>query len=213
MISQIQRQVLKFSFHAGVLQKIFQKKLKPYFTFTKATLSNPRAVGAACPSSPFLAKAMAAQVDANTSGFVIELGGGTGMITRALLNHGVSPNKLITIEYSPELAQHLRDDFPDIHVLEGDAAKLDQLLDEHLKDEVNDVHAIVSGLPLRSLPKSKVKAIKQQIFNHIGSKGLFVQFTYDLRLLASQKKKFNLKHSSLVWRNIPPARVNTYCKK
>jgi len=216
MIIQIQRQISKLSFHAGKLPKIFQKRFKPYFTFTKATISNPRAIGAACPSSPFLARAMAQQVDANINnadGFVIELGGGTGMITRALLKQGIPPEKLITVEYSPELAQHLREEFPEIHVLEGDAGKLDQLLEKFIGKEAKNVHAIVSGLPLRSLPKSNVKAIKQQIFNLIGDNGLFIQFTYDLRLSFSQKKKFELKKSRIVWRNIPPARVNTYIKR
>jgi len=213
MIIQIQRQVSKFSFLASEFPKSFYKRLKPFFTFTKATISNPRAVGAACPSSPFLARAMAQQVDANTDGYIIELGGGTGMITRALLKHGVSPEKLITVEYSPELAQHLREEFPDIHVLEGDAGMLDQLLEMHLKEKVSHIRAIVSGLPLRSLPKKNVKAIKQQIFNLLGDKGLFIQFTYDLRLSASQKKKFQLRRTHVVWRNIPPARVNTYIKK
>jgi len=213
MITQIQRHISKLSFFAGKLPTIFQKRFKPYFTFTKATISNPRAIGAACPSSPFLARAMAQQVETNADGYVIELGGGTGMITRALLQHGIPPDKLITVEYSPELAQHLREEFPEIHVLEGDAGKLDQLLEKHIGKEAKKVHAIVSGLPLRSLPKSNVKAIKQQIFNLIGDNGLFIQFTYDLRLSFSQKKKFELKQSRIVWRNIPPARVNTYIKR
>lgn len=209
MITLIQHHFAGLTFRAGK----YQKKFKPYLTFTKATISNPRAVGAACPSSPFLARAMAEQVDVNADGYVIELGGGTGMITRALLAHGVSPDKLITVEFSPELAQHLREEFPDIHVLEGDAGQLDQLLVKGMDNEVNKIHAIVSGLPLRSLPKLNVEAIKKQIYNLLGKEGLFIQFTYDLRLSSSEKKKFLLKKTRTVWRNIPPARVNTYIRR
>jgi len=218
MITLIRHHFSGFTHHAGKCRKKYFKSFKPYLTFTKATISNPRAVGAACPSSPFLARAMAEQIDVSADGYVIELGGGTGMITRALLAHGISPDKLITVEFSPDLAQHLREEFPDIHVLEGDAGQLDKLLD-NLDDSagkdhaVNNIHAIVSGLPLRSLPKSNVIAIKKQIYNLIGEKGLFIQFTYDLRLSGSQKKKFQLKKTQTVWRNIPPARVNTYTRR
>ena len=211
MISLLRHHFSDFSHHAGKYRKKYSTRFKPYLTFTKATISNPRAVGAACPSSPFLARAMAEQIDINSDGYVIELGGGTGMITHALLAHGVAPDKLITVEFSPELAQHLREKFPNIHVLEGDAGQLDKLLEEHI-GEVKNIHAIVSGLPLRSLPKPNVKAIKKQIHNIIGKEGLFIQFTYDLRLSSSQKKKFLLKKTRIVWRNIPPARVNTYIR-
>lgn len=209
MISQLQHHVNGLTCRAEKYQEKYRKILKPYLTFTRATLSNPRAIGAACPSSPFLARAMAEQVDINSDGYVIELGGGTGMITRALLKHGVPPDKLITVEFSPQLAEHLRQEFPHIHVLEGDAGQLDQLLG----DDIKNIHAIVSGLPLRSLPKQNVRAIKQQIYQLIGDNGLFVQFTYDIRLSASQKKKFTLQKTKVVLRNIPPARVNTYFRK
>ena len=218
MISLLRHRFSGFTHHAGKYRKKYSKRFKPYFTFTKATISNPRAVGAACPSSPFLARTMAEQIDINADGYVIELGGGTGMITRALLAHGVSPDKLITVEFSPDLAQHLREEFPDIHVLEGDAGQLDKLLDDNIgKDnvgnDVKNIHAIVSGLPLRSLPKTNVRAIKKHIYNLIGEEGLFIQFTYDLRSSASQKQTFQLKKTQTVWRNIPPARVNTYTRR
>ena len=209
MLTLIQRRVAKLTIRVENLHRKYHKVIKTYLTFSKATLSNPRAVGAACPSSPFLAREMARQVDINSDGYIIELGGGTGMITRALLEHGVSPDKLITVEFSPELAEHLRQEFPNIQVLEGDAGKLDQLL----SDDITDVHAIVSGLPLRSLPTQSVKAIKNQIYQLIGDDGFFIQFTYNLRLSSSQKKKFILKKTQVVLRNIPPARVNTYVKR
>ena len=209
MITSIPLHVAELSLHVSKFFTKYHKTFRSYLTFTQATLSDPRAIGAACPSSPFLAKAMAEQVDINTDGYVIELGGGTGMITRALLERGVSPDKLITVEFSPVLAKHLHKEFPDIHVIEGDAGQLSQLL----SDDVKEVHAIVSGLPLRSLPKPSVKAIKKQIYQLIDEKGFFIQFTYDLRLSHSQKNNFTLQQTQVVLRNIPPARINTYVKR
>ena len=184
------------------------QKIKPYSLFLKETLSSPRAVGAVCPSSSYLAQSMAREVDITNDGFVIELGGGTGKITEALLKHGVAPNKLITIERSAELAAYLREKFPDIHVIEGDASQLVNLLES--SKGVKKINSIVSGLPFKSLPKDIALAIKKQIQTLLQEGGKFIQFTYDLSLSAlALDAPFLIENSEIEWRNLPPARVNT----
>jgi len=184
------------------------QKIKPYSLFLKETLSSPRAIGAVCPSSSYLAQSMAREVDITNDGFVIELGGGTGKITEALLKHGVSPNKLITIERSAKLAAYLRDKFPDIHVIEGDASQLVDLLGSN--KGVKKINSIVSGLPFKSLPTDIALSIKQQIQALLHEGGKFIQFTYDLTLSTlACDKPFLIKSSKIEWRNLPPARVNT----
>jgi phospholipid N-methyltransferase len=149
---------------------------------------------------------MAKEVDIDHDGFVIELGGGTGTITEALLKQGVSPDKLITIERSPKLAAYLRQKFPDIHVIEGDAGQLIKLLGNGVKK----INSIVSGLPFKSLPESTVFAIKQQIKTLLKNGGKLIQFTYDLSLSSlSCDTAFSMKSSKVEWRNLPPARINT----
>ena len=54
---------------------------------------------------------MAARVDTARTGLVVELGGGTGVITAALLARGVAPERLVVVEQSPALAAHLRQRF------------------------------------------------------------------------------------------------------
>ena len=76
--------------------------------FTREIWANPRAMGAACPSGPALAACMASRVPADRDGLVVELGGGTGAVTAALLKHGVPPWKLVVVERSPTLVHHLR---------------------------------------------------------------------------------------------------------
>src|SRR5918912_3490011 len=61
-------------------------------------LKAPHRIGAVAPSSRFLARAMAREVDVRGSGLVVELGGGTGSITRALLDAGLAPDRLIVVE-------------------------------------------------------------------------------------------------------------------
>ena len=198
---------LRDKFKPFLTSGLFQK-IEPYSLFIKEIISSPRAIGAVCPSSSYLAKSMAREVDITNDGFVIELGGGTGKITEALLKHGVSPGKLITVERSAELAAYLREKFPDIHVIEGDAGQLVKLLDNG--KGVKKINSIVSGLPLKSLPQNIVLTIKQQIQTLLQDGGKFIQFTYDLGLSSFvYDATFSIENSKIEWRNLPPARVNT----
>src|SRR3546814_8697364 len=65
--------------------------------FIQEFITRPGTIGAICPSSRFLAKHMALEVPRADDGLVIELGGGTGVITQALLDQGVAPEKLMVI--------------------------------------------------------------------------------------------------------------------
>ena len=57
---------------------------------------------------------------------VLELGPGTGVVTRALLARGVAPERIVAIEYSSDFVVHLRRDMPEISVLQGCAFNLDK---------------------------------------------------------------------------------------
>jgi phospholipid N-methyltransferase len=175
--------------------------------FAREILSNPRAMGAACPSAPALASGMAARVPLDRDGLVVELGGGTGAVTAALLKHGVPPWKLVVVERSPKLTHHLRQRFGQLRVIQGDAAQLGHLLG-HPRPRLN---SIVSSLPLRSLHPATTRAVAHQFETLLEPGGLLVQFTYDLRgshprLLPG----FRWLSSKIIWGNLPPARVEVF---
>ena len=175
--------------------------------FLKETLLSPREMGAFCPSSTHLAQSMAQEVDYKQEGMVVELGGGTGTITQALLQHGIHPSKLITVERSTVLANRLRQQFPGIRVIEGDASELEILLGE----DIGKINAIVSGLPFRSLPQSCVDAVKQQICRLLDTESVFVQFSYNLlSSMTLPDPQFITKNTNIVWKNLPPARVDSF---
>ena len=175
--------------------------------FTREIWANPRAMGAACPSAPALASGMAARVPLERDGLVVELGGGTGAVTAALLKHGVPPWKLVVVERSPTLTHHLRQRFPQLRVIQGDAAQLSHL-PGHPRPRLNSV---VSSLPLRSLHPATTRAIVQQLETPLEPEGRLVQFTYDLRgTRARLLPGFRRLSSRIVWSNLPPARVETF---
>lgn len=173
-------------------------------------IATPRSVGSLLPSSGHLARRIARQIPADDSGYVVELGAGTGAITRALQAHMNNPERLICIERSPVLADLLRRRFPDICVLEGDAMHLDTLLGNTLGPEARVSH-IVSSLPLRSLAPMCVRRISSQVYRQLDESGHYIQFTYHMGDPGNEAPRgFRRLGFSRVWGNLPPARVDIF---
>jgi 16S rRNA (adenine1518-N6/adenine1519-N6)-dimethyltransferase len=87
-------------------------------------------------ADPFVADAEAALVGSKPAGPVLEVGGGLGVLTEALLRRDIGP--LTVFESDPRLAEHLRRTYGDrITVVEGDALTL----------EIPEVRAAIGNLP------------------------------------------------------------------
>ena len=171
--------------------------------FARELLSRPAVVGAIWPSSRQLARRMAARVPTTGEGLIIELGAGTGVVTQALLDRGIAVERLVVIERSPAFVRHLRARFPGIKVILGNATQL-----VHLLPYAPRLDAIVSSLPLRSLPAADVAAIVGQWRHLLAPGGLVVQYTYDLRDTGRLSGHgFIVRSRETVWANLPPARV------
>lgn len=188
----------------GVIRFLIPADLR---VFIKVLFRGPHAVGAACPSSRRLADYMAAQAVWDDSGFVVELGGGTGVVTEALLARGLPKEKLVVIERSPLLAGLLRTRFPGVTIVEGDAIHLRRLLADHIAP----VRTVVSSLPLKSLPRATVNGIGRELDALMPRGATFVQFTYHLRCAdVNWTPRLTRVRSKTIWRNLPPARVNVF---
>ena len=168
-------------------------------------LKAPHRIGALAPSSRHLAQAMARQIDLRQARLVIELGGGTGSITRALLAAGLAPEKLVVVERDERLHRLLAERFPGLRVLRGDAAYLVPLLRPL---GITSASAIVSSLPLLSMPKRLRHRIVEQSFQLLGERGSLVQFTYGIASpLPAREFPVSGRVTARVWRNLPPAFV------
>lgn len=186
------------------------------FTFFRQWLKNPLRTAALVPSSSELAFAMIAELPEGTRR-VIELGGGTGAITRELLAAGIHANRLLVLELNEELHAHLHARFPGVHVVLGDARSLHELasgcgfLDEGLAD------AIVSGLGLLTMPPTLQQEILGAAFECLDPEGVFVQFTYGpaAPVADSVVRQLGLQvhRGDFVLRNMPPATVYVYSRK
>jgi phosphatidylethanolamine/phosphatidyl-N-methylethanolamine N-methyltransferase len=176
--------------------------------FLSRWLRNPLGIGAVLPSSRRLAEALARPVAALNHGTIVELGGGTGTVTAALLDSGIDPGRLVVVERDTELHRHLARRFDSVRILCGDAAAARSLL---AGAGVGTVAAIVSSLPLLSMPVAARHAIVAAAFDVLDPEGVFVQFTYGPAspFPAATTAALGLVGEPIVrvWRNVPPAVV------
>ncbi len=177
--------------------------------FYRALFSNPRQTGAICPSSKALAKEMTSHVVLEGNGLVVELGAGTGVITHALSKVIVNPENMIVIECSNILVKNLQNRFPGHRIINGDASKLRNLLE----NETKQVNTIISSLPLRSLPKKVTETILREITTILSPGGRYIQLTYSFRNIPNSLHQFEKIFTKRIWNNCPPARVDVWVKK
>ncbi len=175
--------------------------------FLKSWIENPLKTGAVAPSGKALAQKMAAVVDPMEPGPVVELGPGTGPVTQALLQRGVPPESLYVVEYSKDFAALLRQKFPGVTVIEGDAYSLARTLSGII---VEPISAIVSSLPLLTRPDRQRSKLLNEAFALLKPGAPFVQFTYMNNSPVPLDGDFEATVSQRVWKNLPPARVWTY---
>jgi phosphatidylethanolamine/phosphatidyl-N-methylethanolamine N-methyltransferase len=180
--------------------------------FLGAWLKNPLKTGAVAPSSRFLARLMASYVDPASKGPVIELGPGTGPVTQALIARGVDRSRLFAIEYSADFAKLLRQRFPGITVIQGDAYAIANTMRPFLTKPAS---AIVSSLPLLTRPEQERAALLRAAFDLAEPDAPFIQFTYGGKppIPANALAKLSVEKSRTIFFNLPPARVFIYRDK
>lgn len=174
-------------------------------------LRRPTRVGAVVPSGKALAAAMAARIDVTAPGVVVELGGGTGSITEAILAAGTAPEDLVVVEREKELCAVLAQRFPHIRILRGDARNLKDLLS---KAGIGQVKVVVSSLPLLSMDTMDCRRIIASAFEVLPNEGEFLQFTYGPASPVSRETRRSLgiagRRADWILYNLPPAAVWRY---
>lgn len=187
----------------------------PRWTFFRQWLKNPLAIAAISPSSRQLARQMVAELPPGTRR-VVELGGGTGVFTKALLDHGIAPSDLMVVEVNEELHDHLRRRFPEANVVRADARELPEVARRTGFTGAGPVDAVVSGLGLLSMPRATQQAIVEAAFAVMRPDGRLIQFTYGPASPVSKEVleslDLNARRGNVAWWNMPPATVYVYTR-
>ncbi len=178
--------------------------------FGYSAARNLRDTGAILPSSRVLAKVMVRQIAevVGREDTIIELGPGTGAITKRLLRH-VLPRcrSFIAIEKNERFSQMLLDRYPDMNIIHGDARNLDSYISPKEGKSI-----IVSSLPLTFMRTNDVITVASKCAKVLEMTGGYMfQYTYrsqnPLRHAFCFPETLRLKR---VYLNLPPATIWRY---
>ena len=187
-------------------------------TFAMQALADFRAVGAVTPSSRYLTRAMVDPLPLRNARVVVELGCGTGTVTRALLNAMPRQSTLLAFEINARFSRLLQETITDprLVVLTTSA--------ENVREEVHrrgfqHVDAVASSLALTLMPAQLKHDILSESSGVLHSSGVFTQYLY-LHGIQWQgrrpsifagasvlRRHFRDVQHTIVWPNIPPAFV------
>ena len=176
--------------------------------FLRRWLANPGKVGAVLPFSAALGRLVARNVARRPDQWVVELGAGTGTVTRVLLESGIPADRLVVVEIDPDLCAFLRRELPRARVVQGDATELRALLPG---GAAGNVGTVVSGIPMLTLPPELQRRMVGSWLDVMPPDGRLLQYTYSLASpLPAARLGLAGRRCGLVMRNLPPAWVWSY---
>ncbi|MEO3386915.1 phospholipid N-methyltransferase PmtA [Mesorhizobium sp. CAU 1741] len=190
------------------LRKSLARRFDDELRFFKGWIDKPRAVGSIVPTSSVTAKRMASVVNPHSGLPVLELGPGTGVITKAILEAGVKPQSLWSIEYSQDFVEHLRAAYPGVNVVHGDAFNLDETLGDN---RAMTFDSVVSGVPLLNFPVPQRVAYIEDLLDRIPVGRPIVQLTYGPKSpVPPGRGNYAVEHFDFIIRNLPPTQLWIY---
>ena len=192
------------------LKERLGRKFDEEIRFFKGWIDGPKSVGAILPTSAVTARRMASVINPASGLPVLELGPGTGIITKAIIDRGVAAENIVSIEYSTDFYQHLKRTIPGVNFINGDAFDLETTLGDW-KDRKFD--AVISAIPMLSFPMEKRIALLEDLLDRMPPGRPVVQITYSpVSPIDARPDRFNIRHLDFVVRNIPPAQLWVYSR-
>jgi phosphatidylethanolamine/phosphatidyl-N-methylethanolamine N-methyltransferase len=175
--------------------------------FLRRWIANPLQMGSIVPSSRALTRRIAALVERAEDEVVVELGAGTGAVSRALLAAGVPPERLVVVEIVPDMARHIARTLPGVTVIEGDAFALPEALPAALHGKVGTA---ICGIPLVLLPLDQQKRFVAAVEAVAPGRG-FLLYTYCVTSpLPYAALGLTARREAFTPFNLPPASVWRY---
>lgn len=180
--------------------------------FFKAFLKNPRQTGSVIQSSPFLVRKIVEPIDFENAKCIVELGAGTGVVTKKILENMPKDCVLVCFEVDKGLCKKLKKNLKDrrLKVVSDGAEKMDRYLASHKEKKIDFV---VSELPLVSLPKETGEKILSLTKENLKTGGQYIQIQYSLVGRERLKKIFPKMAIKFTLFNIPPSFVYVCTKE
>ncbi len=184
--------------------------------FLQAFLKNPGTVGSITPSSPELARRMVAGIRPAEDNVVLELGVGTGAITKFLQEIVPDDSSYLGIELDRDLVRSLKRNYPNMKIARGNALDASEI---HRRSGLGKVGTIICCLPFVSISNEVGEKILLEIDKFMQHGCTFRTFQYAhgyyfpsaIKLREFMRDRYGKsKRSSLIVKNVPPAYTLTW---
>jgi len=180
--------------------------MSDFSLFLGKFLKHGTAIASLAPSSPWLSRATVRNVDWDRARVVVELGAGTGPITRVIAEKAHPDCKVIVLERDADFARLLKERFQGLanfDVIEGDVRDLTAMLADR---GIAQVDYVISGLPVPSFPKDLQRDLFRAVRAVLSPEGTYNQIT-ELPWVYWRfyRKYFESVRFAFEPRNFPPA--------
>ena len=192
--------------------------------FVQEALADFHATASIIPSSRYLARAMVKPLPLEEAEVVVEFGPGTGVMTRQLLELIPTDARILAFEINPRFVNYLQAEINDSR-LEVVASGAENAGVELRRRGYRRIDAVLSSLGFGMMDESTCHEIMQGLMPFLDERSVFTQFQYlhglrwfqsngngkhkveffDLRVLLGSY--FRTVSTTIVWRNVLPARV------
>lgn len=202
--------------HSTTIKSIASDESRLFF---KQWLKSPMQLGTFAPISLKLAHLTASQLEVTNKTTIVEIGAGTGRLTRALLARGLNLDKLAMIELDPKMSDFLRNSLQHLYkskaqprVIQGNAEILSELIPIAW---IGKVDYVVSAIPLMYMDETKRERIIQaalDILNPVTGSIYHVSYS-PISPIKFMEGEILQKRAVSLWGNMPPGFVWRFTPK
>ena len=193
------------------MQKIYRSlldKTNQQIDFYKKWTVRPDIVGAIAPTSRVMAGKIADVIRPDVKLPILELGPGSGAITKQILARGIEPENLISVEYTKSFIPGLRERYPSVDFIHADAFNISEIAKAR---GIKQFDTIISSLPLLNFSLIQRLRLVKMMLKLLTPGRPMVQFSYGpFSPLPIKSKQYEVEFLDTVLYNLPPARIWAY---
>jgi phospholipid N-methyltransferase len=178
--------------------------------FLREFLRHPQQVGSIVPSSRFLERRVVEVAAVSSAHMIVELGAGTGGITRAILRAMRANATLMAVEVNHRfctLLQRMEADRLIVH--RSNALELHDAIALH---GLPAPDVVISGIPFSTMSRTTGTRILDSIFSALRPGGCFVAYQISAQVHALASPLLGTAQVEVEFLNIPPMRIYRWQK-
>jgi ornithine lipid N-methyltransferase len=179
--------------------------MNDFMLFLGKFLTQGTTIASVAPSSRWLSRTTVGNVDWERARVLVELGAGTGPITRVIAERARPECRVVIVERDPDFARLLRQRFQDranLEIVEADVRDLATILADR---GISRVDHVISGLPVPSFPVDLQHGLFRAVGTILREEGTYNQITEIPWIFWRFYRKY-FEHVDFTFepRNLPP---------